>query len=118
MEDQNISGVKEIVAEELKRQDLLKKGSGKKIVELKPNIDWNKGRALDWLNKNMELDMDQYLRMFIGDDITDEDAFEAIREEGIGIIVGEHGEKTAASFHLRDTSEVTDFLEQLRIRLE
>ncbi|MGY5850277.1 trehalose-phosphatase [Salegentibacter sp. F14] len=112
-----VQKVKDAVHKEADRQDILKTGSGKKILELKPNIDWNKGYALDWLTQKMDWNSKAYFRIYIGDDITDEDGFEALQEDGIGILVGTHGEKTAASLALGSTAEVTRFLQQLKDRL-
>lgn len=109
--DDEVQTVKNAVYEELDRHEHLKKGSGKKILELKPNIDWHKGRATSWLLDALGMEKDRQVPVFMGDDITDEDALEAIAEDGIGIIVGLHGEKTAASYRLEDTDEVALFLE-------
>lgn len=113
-----VQSVKNEVQKEADRQEILKTGSGKKIMELKPNIDWNKGYALNWLTKKMNWNTEKYLRIYIGDDITDEDGFEALKEDGIGILVGSHGEKTSASFTLKDTDEVTKFLKELKNRIK
>ena len=112
--ESEVDTVKKAVYEELEKQDKLKKGGGKKILELKPDIDWNKGRATRWLLDVLELNSEQHIPFFIGDDVTDEDAIEAIADDGIGILVGTHGEKTAASYRLNDTEEVADFLERLQ----
>jgi trehalose-phosphatase len=50
---------------------------------------------------------------YIGDDITDEDAFFEILDDGIGILVGDHGQKTFAGYHLKDVDEVKIFLKKL-----
>lgn len=113
VEEKDVPTVKDAVMEELDRHESLKKGLGKKIMELKPNLDWHKGRALDWLLENLDWNPNQYYPVFIGDDITDEDGFEAIQGKGLGIIVGAHDEMTAASYKLKDTEEVTVFLKRL-----
>lgn len=113
-----VQSVKNEVQKEADRQEILKTGSGKKIMELKPDIDWNKGYALTWLTEKMDWNTENYFRIYLGDDITDEDGFQAIKEDGIGILVGTHGEKTSASFALKDTDEVTDFLKQLKNRIK
>lgn len=110
--------VKTAVEEVLEQQKGLKKGGGKKILELKPNIDWHKGRATLWLLDALKLNDGKHIPMFIGDDVTDEDALEAIADHGIGILVGTHGQTTAASYRLEDTEEVADFLTKLQQHLE
>lgn len=118
VEEKDVQEVKDAVQKEADRQDILKTGSGKKIRELKPNIDWNKGYALDWLTEKLGWNREKYLRIYLGDDITDEDGFEALIEDGIGILVGTHGKKTSASYTLRNTEEVTRFLQHLKDRLK
>ena len=109
--DEEVSKVTDAVEKELKNHGHLKKGTGKKIIELKPAIDWHKGWAVNWLFDALELSVDNGISIFIGDDITDEDAFASIYGSGIGILVGTHGEQTAASYALNDTDEVRKFLE-------
>ena len=118
VDQKDVQEVKEAVQKEADRQDILKTGRGKKILELKPNIDWNKGYALDWLTEKLGWDKEKYLRIYIGDDITDEDGFEALSDDGIGILVGTHGEKTSASFALKNTNEVTKFLQYLKEKIK
>lgn len=111
--EEEVAIVRKAVSEELAKHEKLKKGTGKKILELKPAMDWHKGRAINWLFDALELKKESGIPLFIGDDITDEDAFASIYGQGIGILVGTHGEKTAASFALENTEEVRQFLEQL-----
>ena len=57
--------------------------------------------------------------IYLGDDITDEDAFEAFEGRGIGIFVGRaddpqvSGRTTSADYVLRTTQEVERFLDTL-----
>lgn len=51
--------------------------------------------------------------VFVGDDVTDEDAFVELRDRGIGIVVGDDGRPTAAHFRLADTDAVMDLLERI-----
>jgi trehalose 6-phosphate phosphatase len=111
--DENIQEVKNAVYKELEVQDKLKEGKGKKVLELKPDIDWHKGKAVEWLMKALKLNDEEYIPVYIGDDITDEDAFKEIKGKGIGIMVGKHGSRTYASFRLKDTDEALKFLKQL-----
>lgn len=105
--------IKEAVENEVGKQEMLKNGSGKKIMELKPAFDWHKGKALLWLTEQLNLTAEGYVPIFIGDDITDEDALLAVKEIGIGIIVGSHGGKTAASYKFDKLEEVPEFLKKL-----
>lgn len=110
--DEEVELVKEAVLEELEEHKKLKKGTGKKILELKPDIDWHKGRATNWIFEALNLTKEDAIPIFVGDDITDEDAFASIHGEGIGVLVGSHGEQTAATFSLQDTEEVRQFLDR------
>ena len=75
--------VKAIVDEMLGRHpDALKVTPGKMVYEIQPNIDWDKGKAVLYLLEALGLDGDDVLPLYIGDDITDEDAFAAMRGPG------------------------------------
>jgi trehalose 6-phosphate phosphatase len=90
----------------------IRKESGKMIVEIRPDIDWHKGKALEWILKKLDLWNDPGIfPVYLGDDITDEDAFSILHQKGLGIIVGSHGGRTAAHFRLDDVTEVKGFLE-------
>jgi len=92
----------------------LKKGRGKKIVEIKPAFDWNKGKAVDWILRKMGFaDPEEYHPVYVGDDVTDEDAFRALADHGTSILVGDHGEVSAADMQLRDSGQVEELLHVL-----
>jgi alpha,alpha-trehalase len=91
----------------------LRKTTGKKILEMRPNVDWDKGKALIHLLEALYTDSSRVLPVYIGDDITDEDAFRVIREWGIAIVVGSEKRQTAANYRLQDPEEVMKFLEAL-----
>lgn len=85
---------------------------GKMIVELQPDIDWHKGKAVQWLLDRLDIDKNNVLPVYIGDDVTDEDAFAALQLNGIGILVGDHDGNTAARFRLNDVNKTARFLEK------
>ena len=94
----------------------LRKVPGKKIFELRPALDWDKGQALLWLLEALHLTGNghpEIVPLYLGDDVTDEDAFRVIEDRGIGILVAEEPRETAASYSLRDPEEVRVFLERL-----
>lgn len=84
---------------------------GKMVCEFQPRIDWNKGRAV--LLVADRLGVPKRGLLYIGDDVTDEDAFHALGTEGIGILVRDAGRDTGARYHLRDPDEVRVFLDRL-----
>ena len=96
----------------------LRKAGGKKVFELLPNIDWNKGRMIQALLDMKHVNGARAMPLFIGDDVTDEDAFRVLADTGITIVVSDHPRETAAHYFLRDVPEVYDFLETLSELLE
>ena len=95
----------------------LRRINGKKVYELLPDINWNKGKAVLWLLETLELDRGKAFPIFIGDDRTDEDAFSALEERGVGILVSEEPQTTAASYWLKNPEEVESFLQKIAGRL-
>ncbi|MGO8951537.1 MAG: trehalose-phosphatase [Ktedonobacterales bacterium] len=109
--------VKEIVDAVLcKHREELKATPGKMVIEIQPKLDWDKGKAVLYLLKVLDLDRDDVVPVYLGDDITDEDAFRVLAGRGIGIFVGSAGDPetlgrtTAAEFVLNTIGEVEDFL--------
>jgi alpha,alpha-trehalase len=96
----------------------LRMSGGKMIFELRPDIDWDKGRALLWLLERMGLDGEDVVPLYLGDDVTDEDAFAAIGGRGIGIVVGIGDRRSAADYAVRDVGEVETLLSRLASNLE
>lgn len=95
----------------------LRRTAGKMVFELRPRIDWDKGRAVLWLLAALGLDRDDVVSLYLGDDDTDEDAFAALAGRGIGILVTEAARPTAAAYALADTEEVRRFLADLAAML-
>ncbi len=91
----------------------LRKAGGKKVFEIRPVMDWHKGRALEWLLEALALDRPDVLPVYVGDDETDEDAFRALAGRGLGFIVADGPVESAAAFRLNDTDEVKVLLERL-----
>lgn len=105
--------VERAVNEVVDGHDGLRLSGGKKVFELRPDIDWDKGRAILWLLEALDLEGDAVLPVYLGDDVTDEDAFRVLRGTGIGVVVGRPPYPTYASYALRDTREVRVFLQRL-----
>ena len=108
--------VQELLADQ---PDRLKITPGKMVYEVQPKIDWNKGKAVLYLLDVLGLDSDDVIPLYLGDDVTDEDAFQALQGRGVGIIVGRPDDPevadrpTAAEFCLASTEEVERFLTRL-----
>ncbi|MDD7965065.1 trehalose-phosphatase [Actinomycetospora lemnae] len=105
---------------------------GKFVHEIQPKIDWNKGKAVEHLIGVLDLDHPApdgrpSVPIYLGDDITDEDAFRALaargsgdgdhREPGLGILVIDPSDApsrdTAATAVLATVDEVARFLDGL-----
>lgn len=83
---------------------------GKKVVEVRPNVQWDKGKAVEWLM--MQDGFKGSIPIYIGDDETDRDAFRVLKGHGISIAVGPMLED--ADFYLRGQGEVEKFLRWLK----
>lgn len=112
--------VQAAVEEVRHRLEGLRLTGGKKIWELRPDIDWDKGAALLHLLEVLGLDRPDVVPAYLGDDLTDEDAFRVLEGRGVGIVVrGEDDDRpTAADYALADTEEVRRLLERLVELLE
>ncbi|KAK7264403.1 hypothetical protein RJT34_32012 [Clitoria ternatea] len=100
----------------LKDYPRLRSTHGRKVLEIRPVIDWNKGRAVEFLLESLGLtDRNDVLPIYIGDDKTDEDAFKVLREShrGCGILVSSVRKESNAFYSLRDPNEVKKFLQLL-----
>ncbi|KAG6504843.1 hypothetical protein ZIOFF_037191 [Zingiber officinale] len=89
---------------------------GRKVFEIRPSIEWDKGKALEFLLESIGFaNCNNVFPVYIGDDRTDEDAFKVLRErgQGVGILVSKFAKETNASYSLQEPAEVNKFLRQL-----
>ncbi|GAB2217220.1 hypothetical protein Droror1_Dr00000392 [Drosera rotundifolia] len=89
---------------------------GRKVLEIRPAIKWDKGKALEFLLGSLGFaDADNVFPVYIGDDRTDEDAFKVLKErnKGLGILVSKVPKETNASYTLQEPCEVKSFLQHL-----
>jgi trehalose 6-phosphate phosphatase len=87
---------------------------GKKVVEIRPDVDWHKGRAFAFLRETLEQEHGRAPAIFIGDDRTDEDAFRTLGDTDCSIVVGNPPpHPSIAQCCLHDTAAVAEFLHRL-----
>jgi trehalose 6-phosphate phosphatase len=103
------------------RHSALRVTTGREVIELRPDIDWDKGKTLRWVIDRLgEAGSGPLVPIYLGDDITDEDAFDAVRPGGVPIVVrhNEDGDRaTAALFALDSPTQVSEFTDRLARQL-
>ncbi len=113
-DEKDIPAIRDHIDEVLKKHTDFKTGGGKKIIEVKPGIDWHKGRAVEWILDTLGYaGKENIIPIYIGDDLTDEDAFDTLADKGIGILVGFHEETTSARYSLKNVLQVKNFLRMI-----
>jgi trehalose-phosphatase len=102
--------VREAVDEALRASPGLRMMEGKMVYELLPDIAWGKGQAVRWLMDRLQPTMTGLFAVCVGDDLTDEEMFAAVRGRGISVLVGDPERPTQADYYLSDPSQVGGFL--------
>lgn len=84
---------------------------GKKVYEIRPNVPWHKGKAVKHLMSLLNVQVPVY----IGDDLTDEDAFRELEDvpRSVTVLVAETAQETRAKYRLRSVAEVIELLAAL-----
>ena len=118
--------VEKVVDALCEAEECLIKHDGKMVWEVRPRVAWDKGKALSYLRdaimpnlKEKGFAPEDVFTIYVGDDVTDEDAFMEINEElgdhlGVGVLVSSAPKVSAAKFSLRNCDEVLDFLRMVR----
>ena len=110
----------------------LRTTAGKMVLEVRPNVDWGKGKAITELQRmfpdaGLKLRTSPHtsvpvgrrvegppLTLFFGDDVTDEDGFAAVQEtDGVAVFVGAARQPTSALHRVDSPAEVSHALELL-----
>jgi trehalose 6-phosphate phosphatase len=120
VEEKNVNQVQQMVERVMQKpasQGLIKITPGKKVYEVRPAINWNKGKAIQLIMKKYGKGGRQsgLLPIYLGDDLTDEDGFRMINKYGSGVTayVGEPRNDFSAQYYLKTTEEVTQFMAKI-----
>ncbi|XP_002510945.2 trehalose-phosphate phosphatase A isoform X1 [Ricinus communis] len=116
VDEKSWTTVAQCVHDVIKNYPRLRLTHGRKVLEVRPVINWDKGKAVTFLLESLGLsNCDDVLPIYVGDDRTDEDAFKVLRERncGYGILVSSVPKESNAFYSLRDPSEVMEFLKSL-----
>ena len=85
--------------------------TGKKVLEVRPNVEWDKGKAIAKLEETFT---GASLTVFFGDDRTDEDGFRVVQDSGgIAVFVGPARQPTVALHRVDAPEDVAQVLELL-----
>lgn len=81
------------------------------MFELRPNVDWHKGKAVMHLMQKLGASVPVYL----GDDATDEDAFAELEAvaDSVTVLVADRQQVTKAKFRVSSVAEVLQLFELL-----
>ena len=123
--DDDLGRVEEAVERVVAAEPRLARSRAKKVYEVRPALEWDKGDALLHLLRQPDLvagnggEGGDLLPVYVGDDLTDEDAFRALDERprgGVTIHVGDGSTTdfdTRARWSLASPEEVVEFLRRL-----
>lgn len=92
----------------------IKISSGKKVYEMKPPVQWDKGRVVLWLLARWQFARGEssIFPIYIGDDVSDEDAFKVLKNKGLTVFIGESS-ASEASYYLKSTEQVIEFVKRI-----
>ena len=89
---------------------------GKMVLEIRLPGNWDKGKVVLWLlaRQRFLIGEKDLIPIYIGDDKTDEDAFKALKNEGLTVFV-DRPRLSHARYYLKNTEEVTDLLHKILV---
>ena len=109
-----VARVRTAVHVSARAHDRIRLTDGKQVVEIRPDVDWHKGRAFEFLRTTLEERFGRGPALFIGDDRTDEDVFHVLGPTDWSIVVGDPPQhRSIAQACLRSPEHVAEFLRAL-----
>ena len=98
---------------EARHEQYLRVIHGKQATEYLPNTGYDKGTAAVAILRRVGFNLKNDLVLYFGDDTTNEDAFAAIAEFGIGLRVGRPAPTSNAIYSIKNPDEVWGLLEKI-----
>ncbi|MDD4956882.1 MAG: trehalose-phosphatase [Candidatus Omnitrophica bacterium] len=105
-EGAHLARIREVVYAEAAKYPTMKVMDGKKVFEVLPDIDWDKGKAIRWIMNALDIPWNGVSVIYIGDDVTDEYAFRSIRTRGTGILVSTESRPSCSDFKVGTPEDV------------
>jgi trehalose 6-phosphate phosphatase len=107
--DDEVPVVENAVETLVATRDDVRLTTGKDVLELRPEVEWDKGEAVRELYDQLVPDDERWLPIYVGDDTTDEAAFSVLDDRGLGVKVGEDP-GTKAPYRVADPESVRTVL--------
>jgi trehalose-phosphatase len=115
---QEVDKMRQQVSEYVAQVQGLKIHEGEEVIELLPQVHWDKGMAMLKLYEVFGIQQKDLPPLYLGDGQTDEHAFREMENWGIPVLTSVEQRPTKARYHLQGPEEVKKFLEKLLQRLE
>ncbi|MBI4354369.1 MAG: trehalose-phosphatase [Candidatus Omnitrophica bacterium] len=99
-----------------RRKGVIRITQGKRVIEVRPPVAWDKGRIIAWILGQMagQARWTSPFVIYLGDDRTDEDAFRLVnRRRGLSVFVGRSNHRTAARHRLQTPLEAAHWLSRV-----
>ncbi|MBN3038577.1 MAG: trehalose-phosphatase [Candidatus Omnitrophica bacterium] len=113
VQEKYLAEIKECIKGVIKEDKDIRLMNGKKVFEIMPQIDWDKGKAVRWIIQALKISWSDTCIVYIGDDTTDEDAFRAVRTRGTGVLVAQENTESAADFWIASPDETKRLFENV-----
>ncbi|WP_135826916.1 trehalose-phosphatase [Halorussus ruber] len=107
--DDEVPVVESAVENLVATRDDVRLTTGKDVLELRPDVEWDKGEAVRELYDQLVPEGERWLPVYVGDDTTDEAAFSVLDDRGLGVKVGEDP-GTKAPYRVADPESVRTVL--------
>lgn len=96
------------------RSGLVRVMHGKKVIEVRPPVRCHKGTAVSQLMTHFKKKHSNLFPIYAGDDISDEEAFKALKGRGLTVHVGSN-RHTSADYSLAGIVQMTCLLKKIAV---